>query len=698
MKTRKFPHAKSDTMKLVYPFIAVLFFTILSFPPLLTTGNCEVSSPTVAVLPFENLNRDSTYEVLSRGMCESLIAGLSSVQSLILVERSQVEKILKEQALGLTGVVDEKTAPKTGQLLGAKYVVMGSYQIIGGKVRIITRFVDVETGQIDQSKVVSVTGVYPKEVFDLQDQIASKLVASFNVAATKNETDQMAAVLKSTKDFTAYELYIKGRNAYLLSTEQGYQDAISLFKKAIEKDPNYALAYAGLSEAYTAWGNYKRMLGEYDSDPYKEGSIYAMKAIKLSYYLGAAQRSVALSLISMGDTTNTPKECAQEAVKLSPHDAESWFTLWLTTDRDPDHPYLKKALNLNPNIVGFHTERARQYLIRDKKNEGAAELNEAIRLSPNNVYSHSLKATLNSVLGNDSIAFLEATKAYELEPRDLISLGVLAQLNEKWGNHLVAKQQAEDILKKNPYDWEAHLTLGLVYYSLNEVDKAMEEFKLGNQYSGYQHQSSLNKDMGSLLAKKGLDAIINEDYVNASRLFEEAIQFKPEVPNARFLLATAYTGQGKYEKAIPLFRADVESNNKNPQVFTSYANCLLLAGRLDEAKVFGQNVLATSTDPKLKAFSQSFLGFVYLDQGKVDDAIAFWKNSRTTEPDNPEIIAGLGIAYFAKGNKKEAVTLIKEAAKTDSRFIDTKWLGSFKGARWSPHDVSLAEQLIKLIK
>ena len=211
-------------MKPFPAFISVLFIALLGITPFLRTGACEASSVTVAVLPFENLNRDSTYQVLSRGMCESLIEGLSSVQSLTLVERAQVEKTLREQALGLTGAVDEKTAPKTGQLLGAKYVVMGSYQVLGDQVKITARFVDVETGEIDPSKIVSVTGRYPNEVFDLQSQIASKLVASFNVAATKVETDKMATVFKSPGNFTAYELFVKGRDAWLLGTETGYQE------------------------------------------------------------------------------------------------------------------------------------------------------------------------------------------------------------------------------------------------------------------------------------------------------------------------------------------------------------------------------------------------------------------------------------------------------------------------------------------
>ena len=93
---------------------------------------------------------------------------------------------------------------------------------------------------------MTVTGQYPDQVFDLQTQIASKLVTSFNVAASKAETDKMADVMKSPGNYTAYELYMKGRNADLLGTEAGNQEAVLSFRKAIELKPDFAPAYYNL--------------------------------------------------------------------------------------------------------------------------------------------------------------------------------------------------------------------------------------------------------------------------------------------------------------------------------------------------------------------------------------------------------------------------------------------------------------------
>lgn len=397
-------------MKPVHAFISVLFITILGITPFLGTGTCEASSVTVAVLPFENLNRDSTYQVLSRGMCESLIEGLSSVKSLTLVERGQVEKALREQALGLTGAVDEKTAPKTGQLLGAKYVVMGSYQVIGNEVKITARFVNVETGEIDQSKIVTVTGRYPNEVFDLQNQIASKLVASFNVAASKVETDRMAAVLKSPGNFTAYELFVKGRNAWLLETETGLQEAVTYFRKATELDPNYSFAYKGLGVALYEQGKYEEAI--------------------------AADR---------------------KAIGLKPDDAETYNNLGNALRQQGKYEEaiaaLRKAIELKPDLAEAFSNLGSALGKQGKLDEAKAAFRKAIELKPDFATAYyGLGVTLMKQR-KDGEAIAAYRKAIELKPDDADALVNLAALLDKQGQRKEAQgywERALESEKKNP--------------------------------------------------------------------------------------------------------------------------------------------------------------------------------------------------------------------------------------------------------
>ena len=425
-------------MKPIHALITVLSFTTLCIPPLLRTGNCEASSITVAVLPFENLNRDSTYEVLSRGMCESLIEGLSSVKSLTLVERAQVEKALKEKALGLTGAVDEKTAPKTGQLLGAKYVVMGSYQVLGKQVKIMARFVNVETGEIDQSKIVSVTGRYPNEVFDLQSQIASKLVASFNVAASKDETDRMAAVLKSPGNFTAYELYIKGQNAWLLGTKTGYQEAVTYCRKAIELDPDYALAYYTLGNVLCDQGKHEEAIEAY------------RKAIQLEPDFFLAYSKLGNALGKQGKLAEAIAAC-RKATELGPRCPMTYYNLGIVLQNQGKYgeaiAAYRKAIELCPEFADAYFNLGVTLKDQGKDGEAIVAYRKAIEFEPDYAEAYARLGVALDKQGKDGEAIVAFRKAIELKPDNAEVLENLATLLDTKGLRKEAREYWERAFK-----------------------------------------------------------------------------------------------------------------------------------------------------------------------------------------------------------------------------------------------------------
>jgi Flp pilus assembly protein TadD/TolB-like protein len=406
-------------MKPIPACISVLFMAILGITPFFRPGTCEAASTTVAVLPFENLNRDSTYDVLSRGMCESLITGLSSVQSLRLVERGQVEKALREQALGLTGAVDEKTAPKTGQLLGAKYVVMGSYQVVGNQVKITARYVNAETGEIDPSKIVSVTGKYPDEVFDLQNQIASSLVASFNVAATKAETDKMAAVLKSPGTFTAYELFMKGRNACFLETEAGYREGITWFRKGIELNPSYAACYEGLGFALDRQGKYEEAVTAY------------RKAIELSPADAEIYNDLGVALMHQGKAKEAIA-AYRKSIELKPDYALAYYDLGTLLDDQGKAgeavTAFRKAIELNPGDASAYNNLGTALYNQKKYEEAIAAYRKALELKPDDAMAYVNIGISLHRQKKDEEAIIAYRKAIELNPNYPLALECMGQV------------------------------------------------------------------------------------------------------------------------------------------------------------------------------------------------------------------------------------------------------------------------------
>ena len=201
---------------------------------------------TIAVLAFKNLCGDATLDWLGYGFAESLSTKLSNVSGIQLVERTRLSDALKELKLQDTGIVDASTAGKLGKIIGAKFVVVGSFQKAGESIRADARRVEVETSIA--SSGVEATGAFAK-VFEVQSDLAIKLVSTFGKTVT--EAEKQVINKPETTSVTAYELNAKGLKE---GTAGSFDEASSLFSKAIEADSKYVEAYynRGLVRFYRA--------------------------------------------------------------------------------------------------------------------------------------------------------------------------------------------------------------------------------------------------------------------------------------------------------------------------------------------------------------------------------------------------------------------------------------------------------------
>jgi tetratricopeptide (TPR) repeat protein len=193
------------------------------------------SAATVAVLAFKNLCGDEKLDWLGYGFAESLSTKLANVSGIQLVERTRLSDALKELNLQDTAIVDSATAGKIGKIIGARFVIVGSFQKAGDAIKADARRVEVETSVA--SSGVEATGKFDK-VFDVQSDLAIKLVSTFGKTAT--EAEKVAIAKPETSSVTAYELNAKG----LKEGQSGnFDEASSNFSKAIEADPKYTEAY-----------------------------------------------------------------------------------------------------------------------------------------------------------------------------------------------------------------------------------------------------------------------------------------------------------------------------------------------------------------------------------------------------------------------------------------------------------------------
>jgi TolB-like protein len=184
---------------------------------------------TMAILPFENnsVTDSDRYDPLSKGLSAMLITDLkNSGTSLQLIERDKIQALLKEIALGQSGIVDQSTAVKAGKILGAQSIVFGSFMVLGNQVRMDARIIKVETSEVVMAEAI--TGESSR-IMNLAMDLAGKIAKSMKVTFKP-------PVLKSEGDINAAIYFSKGLDALDRGDKR---EAKKLFSKSIDLDPAY---------------------------------------------------------------------------------------------------------------------------------------------------------------------------------------------------------------------------------------------------------------------------------------------------------------------------------------------------------------------------------------------------------------------------------------------------------------------------
>jgi TolB-like protein/AraC-like DNA-binding protein/Tfp pilus assembly protein PilF len=240
----------------------------------------------IAVLPFKNDSNDSTNIYLINGLMESLLNNLQAIEDLRVISRTSVEKYRH----------DTKSTPEIGRELNVNYLVEGSGQKIGNQILLSIQLIDANRDKHLWSKR------YKREagdIFQLQLEVARSITGEIQAIITPQEAEQIEKI--PTQNLEAYDYFLKGLEPFYRETRPGLLEAIPLFEKAIELDPEFARAHADLSIAYAFLDIFqaeKLYLDKIDyhadqallSDPKLPQSLYA----KAMYHYVRAEYELAL--------------------------------------------------------------------------------------------------------------------------------------------------------------------------------------------------------------------------------------------------------------------------------------------------------------------------------------------------------------------------------------------------------------------
>jgi adenylate cyclase len=358
--------------------------------------------PSIAVLPFTNMSEDPKQEFFSDGITEDIITALSRVPQLFVIARNSTFTY-KGKNVKVQQVAEE---------LGIQYVLEGSVQRSGQRLRITAQLVDAIKGHHLLSERYDKE---MKEVFALQDELTKKIVVAVQVKLTEGVGARMQA--KGTTNLEAYLMVLEARELLLRFNKDDNALARRKCEEAVSIDPEYPRAHAILSTIYVM----DMMFGVFP----KESMEKALKAAQKAVAIDDTNTSGHIALEFVYSWQRRHDEAIREserAVELEPGSAATWFSFGRALDYACRHQgaieSFKKSIRMNPfpqTAVFFHLGNA--YLNIGKYEEAIAEYKKAIKLSPTNAVAYKGLAVSYAHLGHIKEARAALQEALKLDPK-----------------------------------------------------------------------------------------------------------------------------------------------------------------------------------------------------------------------------------------------------------------------------------------
>jgi len=344
------------------------------------TGTDSAVQDSIAVLPFTNMSTDPENEFFADGITEEIINALARIEQLRVAARSSAFSF-KGRHVDLRII---------GERLNVRSVLTGSVRRVRGRLRITAQLQDVADGRQLWSERYDRN---VEDVFAIQDEIARSIVDRMKITL---EGDRLQSLVNAgTKNLEAYQLYAKGR-VLLPRRGSAVPRALECFQRAVTLDPQYALAWAGLADAYTVLGYCGFALPEACMP---KGTEAARRAVALDPSLAEAHNALACACL-----------------------LDSW------DDAKAEREFLR-ALELNPKYVQARDWYALFYLqcIAGRLNEGVAQAELALELDPLSSYTNTLVGFTCFCAGRHAEAVQACERAVELDPESFLA---------RWCHHL----------------------------------------------------------------------------------------------------------------------------------------------------------------------------------------------------------------------------------------------------------------------
>lgn len=664
----------------------------------------------VVVLPFENLTRQEQDAWLSHSFAESLTMGLVKVKELHIIERSQIDKLLKEQQFSQSAFADPDTAPNLGRMLGANIVAVGSYQKVGEQLQANVRFVDVETGKIDAERVAQVEGAF-SQIFKLQKDLAQTMVKNLDVDASPVEVAEVKAAMTTTTSTEAHRLFIQGLTHLRYEGQDNLKKAQQSFEAALKYDDQFAEAYARLAQTHIKLANLENAnailpptMGIMQESHENLAEKYLRQAMAIKPDLASIYLAAGGLQELRGDSEEALK-MTRASLQLNPNQSEAinfYLNLRLRQTQfqvSVDELFEEfKALGVNPEDpwLKFNLSAAALFESVDpfnpqgkKRREWSTRmLLEAQKDLPNYPGIPLVLAGIALENGDRKQALDYTHRVIELSdnyPYNLVSAArLLIGLNEK--ERALKLLEAANI--RYPENRQIKMTLAMALYDSPRRAEGQQIFEAMRQSKPDDPFVDFNQGLSVMVYEKNYpQAIVH--FKRAKALYDpQKINFSVNFINN--LLSLAYLNNKDYPSAIPLLKEQLEDPLFRRNAYETLALSYDKINEHTEALQTYQEYLDAYPDMAQMPQKQQMLRVYHLryaiaqtpnDAALLNDlaqvhqmrgaggqAIDYYQQALKLDPEQPVIHFNLGSLYLELEKADDAVRHLEKAVKLRANY------------------------------
>ena len=423
-------------------------------------AGAELPGKSIAVLPFDNLSRDPDNAYFAEGVQDEILTRLAKVADLKVISRTSTQKY--------------KSAPDNlrdiAKQLGVSNILEGSVQRAADQVRVTVQLINATN---DAHLWAETYDRKLTDIFTVESEIAKTIADTLRAKLTGSEERMMSK--KPTANPEAYEFYLKGRFFWNKRTGVDLRKAIDYFNQAVAKDPSYALAYAGLADAYVLLSGFGAASPK-DSLP--QAKAAAEKALELDSTLGEAHASLAQALLAYDfDFAGANREF-QHAIELNPNyaTAHHWYgesVLAPLSQFEDAIAQLKRALQLDPLSmiinadVGTVLTNARRY------DEAIEQLRKTLEMDPSFYYAHYNLGEALEMKGLTENAIAEYQRAIALND-DPVPQALLGHLYAKIGKKNEARQILQQLHESSKQHYVSPYLFAMIHIGLGDKNQAID--------------------------------------------------------------------------------------------------------------------------------------------------------------------------------------------------------------------------------